>query len=1319
MSRASPARYEAVETGYNPGQLVASEEASETPDPARTEAGTRPKRTTPKDYKPTALRWWFHVVLIACLAVFIGLTEYTVRTLQVYNGDDLVSQLWSRENRAKYREAERRVGITERYFHRMARTFGNTTTSIVTQTGLDGTTVTYTTSSAYLHVGSSTTTTTLLPLPTSSEPLISSSYSTAITSPTTPTGGVGDSASTSGLLIIGSFSTTTSLIEKPHPSPINYLDPEKTSITSKIGPETLSQSQESHETGHIISVASPTSLTTESDTGTTAITSTNIQDHTSEVSYILLGTVISSSTMGENHMPTSTYTPITDSEITKTSGSSTYLVVGPTPSSKTITDASTTNKYSVQAGSTSSPTSLSEAAASSGYLKVGTTPSSTTIMETATTSDQNAGLQLVSTTTKSTDETVHSSKNLVDGPLSTADMIEGGSMTLSTIVDAQKTGGSSGNIFGPGATTTMLDTSAGETPSVTVVQETKTWSPSETWIEQATVDSEGRSTIQSMKTTLSGSTGIFQSTMTLSSKGHQGDITVIQQTETWPSSDATIEHTTTDQDGHTIVQASKTTAPGGTTIIQSSVSIQPGETIVTVPTVIPATIGASTEIVKTTFTDAQGHTTISSYTTLLGGTPTLTTRSYYVATSLPPEDTVITIPTVVPTTIGGTTAILGTTMTDSHGDIITSSYTTVIGGTPTSTTVSKVVAMPVPSGDMLITVSKVVPTTIGGTTESLGTIMTDSHGNLITSSYTTVIGGTPTSTTVSEVVATPVPSGDMLITISTVIQTTIGGTTEIAQTVFTNAQGQLTTSSYTTVLHGTPTSTTEWTIIPTPTYTGSANAPSNNSAVNGNTKVIVYGISVNDYMLGTFLPTILTVLVAFPVKLISINARLMQPFHNLATAYEKHGASPESSIFLRFDTWLGALSLPRAIKRREPVIAISDLLVFGAALLTPLAAETVSVHVPDGCKENCLGNLGVSVVVGRILEALMATMAALLIALIVLLSVFQWRTGVRQNPWSIAAMASLCLDPGFRDKLRSIPRGLDGGIEKSVILKALEDTRYALGDFWTSTSPETIGFRGYGVVVARHDGVVKKLLEKEPGGEDTEEPKVGYKRTQPFKLLTWWGRCLLIFVFSCILIILTYYENSSGDTGFERFMDSQGFGVNFFFTALGVVIGACMEMVFRSVAIMSPYLQLSNDNLPAERSILLSPPTNAFYGIYSAVRQRHLYLGVLSFTTILGELFLPVTLSHVPFSLIETYKTQVVCTWISIAILGLMILVLVASFFIDWPHMPVDPRTVAGAMYYVCDSWMLETMRGMSTLSKKDRDLDDGLVRHFWIIFST
>ncbi|KAI1636214.1 hypothetical protein F4809DRAFT_663063 [Biscogniauxia mediterranea] len=52
-----------------------------------------------------------------------------------------------------------------------------------------------------------------------------------------------------------------------------------------------------------------------------------------------------------------------------------------------------------------------------------------------------------------------------------------------------------------------------------------------------------------------------------------------------------------------------------------------------------------------------------------------------------------------------------------------------------------------------------------------------------------------------------------------------------------------------------------------------------------------------------------------------------------------------------------------------------------------------------------------------------------------------------------------------------------------------------------------------------------------------------------------------------------------------------------------------------------------------------------------------------------------------------------------------MILVVACSFFVRWPHrMPVDPSTIAGAMYYVCDSYMLDSLSGLSVLEKKERD---------------
>lgn len=145
-----------------------------------------------------------------------------------------------------------------------------------------------------------------------------------------------------------------------------------------------------------------------------------------------------------------------------------------------------------------------------------------------------------------------------------------------------------------------------------------------------------------------------------------------------------------------------------------------------------------------------------------------------------------------------------------------------------------------------------------------------------------------------------------------------------------------------------------------------------------------------------------------------------------------------------------------------------------------------------------------------------------------------------------------------------------------------------------------------------------------------------------------------------------------------------------------------------AVAILSPYLQLSKRPLPAERSILLSPPTNAISGIYSALRQRNLFLGCLAVATLLAELCLPVTLSHVPFSRLDKLSTERFCIWASIAILCLMLLVLCASLAIDWPHLPLDPRTIAGAMFYVCDSRMLAAFEGIGpgAAGKRERDRD-------------
>lgn len=370
--------------------------------------------------------------------------------------------------------------------------------------------------------------------------------------------------------------------------------------------------------------------------------------------------------------------------------------------------------------------------------------------------------------------------------------------------------------------------------------------------------------------------------------------------------------------------------------------------------------------------------------------------------------------------------------------------------------------------------------------------------------------------------------------------------------------------------------------------------------------VEVLYLSNRDYLTGTFLATVLAVLIAYPLNLISTNAKRMQPFHTLATASAGQGADATQSLLLRFHGPAGALSLLRALRHGQPAVALSDLLLLPAALLPPLAATAISLRVGDACLDvgsttpgrapHCLGLLGVSPAAARGLQAVLATAILLLAALLVTLSARRWRTGVARDPWSLAAMARLCRDPELRARLRRIPRGLGGsggGVASDVsssstdvgAQKVLGEARYALGRFWGSRDTQTAcpepGPTGYGVMVAgpageaevrglqllrQHGGLdggeeARRCAREEEGEERLSAP---LRKSQPFAVLTWWGRCGLLLVFSGVLAVVAYYESTRAATGLESYMSSQAWGLKFLFTAIGVALGLLMGLFFRS-----------------------------------------------------------------------------------------------------------------------------------------------------------
>jgi fluoride exporter len=125
---------------------------------------------------------------------------------------------------------------------------------------------------------------------------------------------------------------------------------------------------------------------------------------------------------------------------------------------------------------------------------------------------------------------------------------------------------------------------------------------------------------------------------------------------------------------------------------------------------------------------------------------------------------------------------------------------------------------------------------------------------------------------------------------------------------------------------------------------------------------------------------------------------------------------------------------------------------------------------------------------------------------------------------------------------------------------------------------------------------------------------------------------------------------------------------------------------------------------PANTSILLGRPTNEFYCLYKAFKHRDLFLALVAAVTILGKA-LPVVMSNIAYTLSQTYISYLVCAGASIAILSVMTLTLAGSMFVRWPYLPVDPRTMAGTLYYfAADPDVAEGFAGLGHLQRAERN---------------
>lgn len=119
---------------------------------------------------------------------------------------------------------------------------------------------------------------------------------------------------------------------------------------------------------------------------------------------------------------------------------------------------------------------------------------------------------------------------------------------------------------------------------------------------------------------------------------------------------------------------------------------------------------------------------------------------------------------------------------------------------------------------------------------------------------------------------------------------------------------------------------------------------------------------------------------------------------------------------------------------------------------------------------------------------------------------------------------------------------------------------------------------------------------------------------------------------------------------------------------------------------MSPYKVLSRKNVHADDILHMTPPTNVFSAMRSGLSRdrRDLFLFFVSLASLVSE-FMPIMLLNIPFGMVKTTVVHLIFTWTTVCILISMIFVLASSFVMHWPHLPIDPSTIAGALYYASD----------------------------------
>lgn len=307
--------------------------------------------------------------------------------------------------------------------------------------------------------------------------------------------------------------------------------------------------------------------------------------------------------------------------------------------------------------------------------------------------------------------------------------------------------------------------------------------------------------------------------------------------------------------------------------------------------------------------------------------------------------------------------------------------------------------------------------------------------------------------------------------------------------------------------------------------------------------VVVYTWTGAQVFVGTYLPVLVAVLYRALWSILHNRLSLVDPFRQMT---RPSGARADAALFAFYHSRSSAMDSIKALFRGRFALLASGIAVLLACILPALASEAIWVDTAWNCPNPIVGSnnpcparMTIVVVVARILQAILALAAAVVVFLAFAMS--YRTTGLRTDPSSIAGIASLVRHPGLETDLRHIQSRLKANFRSAK--KSMAGKRYRLGT-WEDHS----GNQCYGI---RPVGYERDLAEQSPPHEafgvfaktDTGYHTVSLDAASeppiPAKSPRRWSYrelALALLLLGAFTVILAYYLDSGSD-GFNDFFN--------------------------------------------------------------------------------------------------------------------------------------------------------------------------------------